>query len=124
MAKEKKLKKPGIKSKKGIYIIIISCVLVLLLLLISGLIYKKLSTKEDKNTGNTSDENFSFYDEDKCRCIERERLKCLEGFELDLENRLCRKGNEITNVILGCSEYECSGVVYEFNSENKIWERK
>ena len=90
---------------------------------ISGLAFKKLSIRENKNITN-SEENFSFYEDEVCRCIERKRLRCLEGFELDSENRLCRKGNDFTNVILGCSKYECSGTIYEFNFENKIWEMK
>tara|TARA_Y100000296_G_scaffold84834_1_gene119212 strand:- start:2194 stop:2529 length:336 start_codon:yes stop_codon:yes gene_type:complete len=65
-----------------------------------------------------------FFSEDNCRCFERERLKCDEEFEFDEERRLCKKGNEVTNVLLGCSKYECSGQVYSFNFNTKEWETK
>ena len=125
MAKPKKAKKPEIK-KNEIYKIVISCVLVLLFVLILGLVFKELSQKESKNAKNSSAEDISFYDADVCRCLERERLRCNEGFELDAENRLCRNvnGKEVTNVILACSKYECSGNIYEFNFENGKWETK
>jgi len=65
----------------------------------------------------------TFYDEDICRCLERERQVCsLDGFELEPENRLCRKGNLVTNPLLKCSAYECSGVEYRFNFELNNWE--
>ena len=121
MAKPKKAKKPEIK-KNEIYKIVISCVLVLLFVLILGLVFKELSQKESKNAKNSPNEDTSFYDADVCRCLERERLRCNDGFELDAEKRLCRNGTDITNVILSCSKYECSGTIYQFNFENKTWE--
>jgi len=125
MAKTKKSKKPENSKieKKKVYKIIVSCVIILLLALLSGLVFKKFTVKENRGV-DASNESLSFYDSDKCRCIERERLRCNEGFELDLENRLCRNvnGKEVTNVILGCSKYECSGTVYRFNFENETWE--
>jgi len=48
---------------------------------------------------------------DNCDCIERERFKCTGGFEVDEERRLCFKDNTITNVLLGCSMYNCSGEI-------------
>ncbi|MBR9701733.1 hypothetical protein GOV13_02315 [Candidatus Pacearchaeota archaeon] len=50
---------------------------------------------------------------DNCDCIERNNFRCLNGFELDAENRLCRGDGSVTNVILGCSKYNCTGEVYE-----------
>ena len=65
-----------------------------------------------------------FFSGDNCRCFERERLKCSGEFELVEGSRLCKKGNEVTNVLLGCSKYECSGQVYSFNFDTKKWETK
>lgn len=121
MVKKAKQKTHKIKGKKEIYRIIIYCALILLFVLISGLTFKKLSVNQNDNNESNSNENLSFYDEETCRCVERERLRCNEGFELDLENRICKNGNDITNVILGCSKYECSGTIYEFNFENETW---
>jgi len=119
-------KKPEIKRKNEIYKIIVSCVLILLFVLLLCLVLKEFFAKENGNNGGLSDENFSFYDSETCRCIERDRLRCNEGFELDSKNKLCRSadGKEVTNVILACSKYECSGFVYEFNFENQAWEMK
>ena len=69
---------------------------------------------------------------DNCECIERENLKCDEGFELFEEERLCKRTiikcpseivldiegickseKQYTNVLLGCSKYNCTGEIYE-----------
>ena len=119
-----KLKKTKNKEKNEIYKVIISCALVLIVIFFLGLYYKGFYLEENNKNAKQPAENLSFYDDEKCRCVERERLKCNDGFELDLENRFCRSGKDITNVILSCSKYECSGVVYEFNFKNENWEMK
>src|SRR3989344_4154860 len=108
MTKPKKSKKPekSKPEKRKIYKFIVSCALILLLVLISGLVFKELSLKENKTNTGKSIEDTSFYDANRCRCLERERLRCSEGFELDVEYRVCRNGTDITNVILACSKYE------------------
>jgi len=47
---------------------------------------------------------------DNCDCIERNNLKCKEGYEL--KERICVKDNLVTNVLLGCSKYDCDGTIY------------
>src|SRR3989338_7260666 len=86
------------------------------------IILNKSSEKKNSDT-EISGEDFSSRDD--CRCFERELLKCNnESWTLDEDSRICRNGNKITNVLLGCSKYECSGKVYSFNFENKTWEIK
>ena len=58
---------------------------------------------------------------DNCECIERERLKCREGFEL--VGRICKSEGAWTNVLLGCSKYNCSEEIHEFNLEKEKWEK-
>lgn len=57
---------------------------------------------------------------DNCDCIERERWKCSGGFELI--GRACKRDNEWTNVLLGCSRYNCSGEIHKFNFDTEKWE--
>lgn len=57
---------------------------------------------------------------DNCDCMERERLKCPEGFTL--EGRLCKAEGKYTNVLLACSKYDCSGEIHLFNLEEEKWE--
>ena len=56
---------------------------------------------------------------DNCDCIKRERLKCPEGFELI--GRSCKRDGKWTNVLLGCSKYNCSGEIHEFNFDTEKW---
>ena len=80
---------------------------VLLILVVGFFAFKKF-------TGNVAMENTEKYDwlVDNCECIERENLKCPDGFEL--EERVCRdkEKNTFTNVLLGCSKYDCNGKVW------------
>ena len=62
--------------------------------------------------------------QEDCSCRERERWKCQSGFELNTERKLCIKNSTITNIILGCSEYACSGNDYLFNLTTQKWEVK
>ena len=57
---------------------------------------------------------------DNCDCIERERLKCSEGFEL--RGNVCKRDGEWTNVLLGCSKYNCSEGIHEFNFDTEKWQ--
>ncbi len=66
-----------------------------------------------------------YYDDwlpENCDCIEKERIKCSDGFEL--VGSLCRNEaeNTFTNVLKGCSKYECSEGNYILNQENQKWE--
>jgi len=61
------------------------------------------------------DGDFSFYSEDSCRCIEKNKPECsLDGFEYDKERNLCvnSESKTVTNSVLRCSIYECFGTVY------------
>ncbi|MBS3071038.1 hypothetical protein J4407_01920 [Candidatus Pacearchaeota archaeon] len=110
------------KNKK--VIIAITILIIAIAIVISGFVYTEMFAK-NSDVNYTDDESFAFYDENQCRCFERERLICNdETWTLDSESRICKKGNERTNVLLGCSKYECSGVIYEFNFETEKWEEK
>ncbi|MFH1325217.1 MAG: hypothetical protein ABIH49_00405 [archaeon] len=62
---------------------------------------------------------------ENCNCVERNRLKCSLGFELDKERELCVNKIEktFTNVLLGCSVYSCGEGNYTFNLEKEKWEK-
>ena|SRR3989344_4101671 len=60
---------------------------------------------------------------ENCDCLEKERIKCSDGFEL--VGNLCRNETEktFTNVLKACSKYDCKdeGTVYTFNLESNKW---
>ena len=61
---------------------------------------------------------------ENCDCLEKERIKCSDGFEL-IGNICKNKAEEtFTNVLKACSKYDCQaeGTIYIFNQENKKWE--
>ena len=64
------------------------------------------------------------YHEDSCRCVEKERSICLEGFYYDSTRQLCVNPTEktVTYATLKCSVYECAGTVYNFNTETREWD--
>lgn len=65
-----------------------------------------------------------FYSDEQCRCLEHELNDCSNGFELK-ENVCINETLKVyTNVIKKCSKYECSGIVYEFNSDINGWQSK
>ena len=68
--------------------------------------------------------------ENNCECIERENIKCAEGYELMDEKMLCAKVSEkcftgefnkiscepfvqYSPVLLSCSEYDCDGEIWK-----------
>src|SRR5690606_5636701 len=124
MAKANKKSKMSEKKKMDTFTLVIYLVVVAVLLFT---IYSVLGLRGTQATGDvvsggsSGEDNRYFYDAEICRCIERERLTCLDGFELDAENRLCRRGLDITNVRLSCSLYECSGKFYGFDFESESW---
>ena len=120
MAKSKPKRKADSKRKN--YTIMFLAVLLAIFLIFGFFLGKNIKENRKNQNPENSQENMSFYDEERCRCVERERLRCNDGFELDAGNRLCRNGTDITNVILACSKYECAGNIYVFNFENKTWE--
>jgi len=109
------------KQKKIIMLILLSVIILGSLLLV---ILKLIANQSDNNqsTGLAIDD---FYSSDNCRCLEREDLRCgNSSWQLDAERRICVNGKSITNVILGCSKYECNGITYELNTDIKAWEVK
>ena len=80
------------------------------------------------STNTTSSSNFysgsdypSGYS-DSCTCTAHERMKCSDSsWTLYPENRLCKKGSQVTNVVWGCSEYDCAGTIYQFNADTGQW---
>tara|TARA_Y100000310_G_scaffold265617_1_gene276736 strand:- start:1800 stop:2144 length:345 start_codon:yes stop_codon:yes gene_type:complete len=106
-------------NRKLVFIIII-------FLLIIGLAFFMIKPNNINSKVISDEKSFSedFFSGDNCRCFERERLKCSGEFELDEERRLCVSEKDITNVLLSCSKYECSGQVYSFNFDTKKWETK
>tara|TARA_Y100000310_G_scaffold207483_1_gene208028 strand:+ start:5323 stop:5694 length:372 start_codon:yes stop_codon:yes gene_type:complete len=65
-----------------------------------------------------------FYSQDSCRCLEREKLDCfLDGFEYNETRGFCvnLEKKQITNPIPSCSMYECSGRIYSYDVNAKVW---
>lgn len=122
MIKQKIKKNKGLNKQKKIIIAILFGIIVLGLFL---LIILKLTTNKVNNNqtiGLTIDD---FYSDEQCRCLERENLRCSNSsWQLDLERKACIYEKSITNVVLGCSRYECNGITYVLNMDIKTWEVK
>lgn len=56
---------------------------------------------------------------ENCQCMEKERIKCPEGFEL--KGRICKAEGKWTNVLLACSKYNCTEEIKLWNNETEKW---
>ena len=122
MAKKEMRNKKNMK--KIIFIVGISAVaLIALTVLIAFLVANNLSNSSSQKGLSLDD----FYSADDCRCIERKMPACkLEGFEYNETRNLCvnSANKTVTYPTLSCSKYECLGVNYQYNFDDKIWEEK
>lgn len=64
-----------------------------------------------------------FFSEDNCRCFEKEKPTCKTGWEFNELRGFCVNGNLLTNPVITCSAYECSGIVYKYNFDTKEFEK-
>lgn len=100
-------------------------VLVLMILAIVILVVTNVENVLTANAIKEQREQEAYEDKlvDNCDCIERERLKCSEGFELNIEKRRCERDEVFTNVLLKCSKYNCSEGTHEFNFDTEKWQK-
>src|SRR3989344_3005518 len=113
------------KDKKKLMLIVGMAVIALAVLtaLIGFLVSSGLS-----NQNQSSQEGLAlddFYSSEQCRCLEKNRPLCnLEGFEYNKTRDLCVNYAEkkVTYPTLACSSYECIGVNYQYNFDDKTWE--
>mgnify|MGYP001584765949 FL=1 len=115
----KNLEKKKLDNKK-VLIVIISSVVLLAVIFVVGSILTSKQNDQSSQKGLSLDD---FYSEDSCRCLERELNRCLSGFELTEDGNFCMNQTlgTYTNVVKGCSSYECSGVNYDYNFDSKDW---
>lgn len=68
-------------------------------------------------------ENYNIWLSENCKCLEHERLKCREGYELG-EDGMCVNSEEktFTNPLEACSRYECSDGIVFWN--NETWQKE
>jgi len=100
--------------------------IVLIFLLIVGVIVVNVRNKIITTNAIKEQERQKAYEDwlvDNCECLEKERIKCKEGFELI--NGVCKNKTRkvFTNVLEACSKYYCDGEIHVFNLEEGKWEK-
>ena len=108
-------KKPKKSNKNNARKIILTILIILILTVAVFLIIKltlNSSNQDDSNQSNQS--NFEDWLHDNCNCTERNNWKCPKGYYLVPEQKLCERNDNktYTNVLLGCSKYDCNGTIY------------
>ncbi|MEK6913786.1 MAG: hypothetical protein AABW47_03900 [Nanoarchaeota archaeon] len=101
--------------KKAIVILTITLFVAVSLMLVGNKM-KANAIKEQQ-----AEEDYSAWLADNCKCLERDRIFCSEGFEI--KGSLCY--NEVkkiyTNRLADCSKYDCSGEIKLWNNETGKW---
>ncbi len=61
---------------------------------------------------------------DDCKCLEKNRPSCSEGFVLSQDGKICRNEQKkiFTNILLSCSKYDCDGEINVYNNKTKGWD--
>ena len=59
--------------------------------------------------------------DENCQCINHEKIMCPSGFELKNQSCINEQENTYTNLLAGCSEYNCSGEIKLWNNETGKW---
>ena len=114
---KKKEKKIKFWNQKNSFILAVVLVILIVLIYFGKLII-------NANVIRIQEEQEKYYDKlvDNCECVERERIYCMEGFELNEAEDLCLKKGGYTGVRKGCSQYDCYGDKVFWNFEDKLWE--
>lgn len=86
------------------------------LLMVIGNKMKANIIKENQEAGK-----YSEWLSENCNCTKHERYFCKEGFVLN-ETYCINEVPEITNRLMGCSEYDCSGEIKSWNNKTGKWE--
>lgn len=58
---------------------------------------------------------------ENCDCLAHERAYCMEGFELSEHAEFCQKEGRVSNLLKGCSQFDCDGEIVDWNSKTKLW---
>lgn len=82
-----------------------------------------IKTAMNVNSVKKQEEQKIYYEwlVDNCECTEHERIFCQEGFELSESKKICVAEGKFTNVLKGCSQYNCEEEIVNWNDENKLW---
>lgn len=122
--KKTKSKNRKDKSNKKIIIAVIG---IAILLFVAGVVYlsvnKILTAKEEKRLAEEklAQENYLDWLVDNCECVEKNRYFCNEGFALEGETCVNHDAGSFTRRLIGCSRYNCSEEIIEFNFEENKW---
>lgn len=110
------------KNNRKIKMIFLAGIIILAAVVLLTLNFNQISNQSDEQFEELSPDDF--YSEDSCRCLEKNLPSCLSDFEYNETRKLCVNSAEkkVTYATFKCSKYECSGITYSFNFEEKIWE--
>ncbi|MBI5803437.1 hypothetical protein HY448_02010 [Candidatus Pacearchaeota archaeon] len=118
--KQKNKEEAKNKIDLGLILIVVASIAVI----IGGFLIYDYTSNVVKNNDDSVEDDFGFYNEDTCRCLEKNRPVCnLDGFEYNKTVNFCVNKEEktFTYATRTCSKYECSGEVYEFSLESQEW---
>jgi hypothetical protein len=61
---------------------------------------------------------------DNCKCLERNRIGCQDGFVLNKSICVDNARGVFTNVLKECSKYQCTDGNYTFDIKTQMWSKQ
>ncbi len=58
---------------------------------------------------------------ENCKCLEKNKIECSEGYILQNQTCVNEQENTFTNILLKCSKYDCAGEIKYWNNETYKW---
>ena len=120
MAEEENLLEGTSKEKKSKALWAAGFIFGFLILMIVGVQVNKTMTAN----AIKEQQEYETWLENNCECLENERPKCQEGFEL--VNDWCNNETRgvFTYALGGCSKYDCEDGIHVYNLEEEKWENQ
>jgi hypothetical protein len=111
------MEKLQMKNLKKIALILGMVLIIAFLLMVAGDKIKANMIKQ-----NNEAQAYETWLAENCKCLERNRFGCMEGYVLLNKSCVNEQAKTFTNILLGCSKYDCLGEIKLWNNETEKWE--
>jgi len=119
MAKIKKTDKKNFNIKKWSLILAVLIIVGVAAFFIGNYVKTTNAIKEQEKQ-----KTLESYFPDSCKCLERDKLACQDGFVLNKDICVDNVRKTFTNVLKECSKYQCPNGNYTFDTKTQMWSKQ